>query len=209
MPGKHTYVSPLYAPQNDFTTVSASCSAHTLDILRNMYTLTQAILNKSHITGPQEISTHMEKVYPCLVNKYLTQDDLTPDWIHESIRLAALIYTHSTLNPNHPTNTAHKTPSTDTTTLLPALQDALQKTTLTNCWGPLRGVFLWVCLIGATACEAPPNSPRAQIPIATMWARKCFSLWAIRAVESVGFEHADTMMRTLENALRVRSSRRA
>lgn len=189
---QHPYISPLYAPHGDFTSLRDKCSLHTLKIINDIYTLSETCLNRPsnlHTTAPSP--EHHQ-----LSTRLLTHPHPAPshahDHIHESIRLAAQIHTHALL---HLTRT--NTPPTNTTTpLVLPLLTALAQTDTSNSWGALRGVFLWACLLGGAASWAA-YAPGEQVPSRVAWARKCFSLWALRAVVQAGFAQARPTMEML------------
>jgi hypothetical protein len=198
----HSLSSPLYAPHGDFSAISSSCSAQTLEIIIDMYDLTQAITCHGHSTAPA--STHYyQQISDRLRHSPPVQG---PDWVHESIRLSALIYTHAILHRitfASSANTPHRDSIMGDTTLLCALVCAIEHTDVIGCWGDMRGVFLWVCLTGGAASWGMENTQTGAVSAQMAWPRKCLSLWAIRAVVGVGFESANDIMESLRTGLEV------
>ena len=205
----YSYLSPLYAPLGNFAQLHTSCSIQTLEAINTMYELTQAFIHQKDIHNTFSPTRHHLQTYEHLLHSPPMQSSPKPDWVHESVRLTALIYTHAILNHTifaNSANTIYPDSTMGNTTLLCSLLNAVKQTDTTNCWGDMRGVFLWVCLIGGAASWGLSEPKGTQhIPPPTAWAQKCFSLWAIKAVVSVGFKHADGMMETLKTGLRVRS----
>lgn len=201
----HALASPLYASRGDFTAMMHCCSTQTLEIITDMYTLTQAVRrqrSRSRAFIPSH--PHLE-MYNRLQSLPSTQGS---DWMHESVRLTALIYTNAILH--HTTfssaaNIQHEDAIAGDRTLLCALLSAVAHTNVTGCWDDMRGVFLWVCLIGGVAAWDAANTETGLMDPPIAWARKCFSLWMIRAVVGVGFEHVDGMMEVLKAGLQVRN----
>lgn len=86
----------------------------------------------------------------------------THNWLYESIRLAAVIYTAALVNriplsaasyfPDPaPTSTDTASFGTQPTDLTISLYETIKRTDMTSCWGGLSGVFFCVSLIGAAA----------------------------------------------------------
>lgn len=199
------YISPLYAPHGDFATLSTNCSAQTLEIINDMYTLTQVSIHQSHHNSTFNLTRRHHQIHERLLRSPSMQSS---DYMHESIRLASLIYSHAILHRTtfaSSANTLHQDPAMGNTTLIFTLLTAVEHTDVANCWGDMRGVFLWVCLIGGAASWGSSDPGAATVWPAMARARKCFSLWAIRAVMGVGFEFADGMMEGLRAGLRVRN----
>lgn len=181
------------------------CSTQTLEIITDMYTLTQAVTHQSSRSRTFIPSHPHHEMYNRLRSLPSTQGS---DWTHESIRLAALIYTNAILHHtafSSAANMQHEDAIVGDKTLLCALLSAVAHTNVTGCWDDMRGVFLWVCLIGGVAAWDAANTETGLMEPPMAWVRKCFSLWMIRAVVGVGFEHADGMMEALKTGLEVRN----
>lgn len=168
-----------------------------------MFNLTQAFTHQRSDAAPFTPTHQHRQMYDRLRRSAPTQD---LDWVQESIRLAALIYTHAIIHHTTFTSAAtalHPDPVAGNTTLIHALLTAVEHTDVAGCWGDLRGVFLWVCLIGGAASWGTETREAKFVQPPMAWPRKCFSLWAVRAVVGVGFEFADDVMDGLQMALRV------
>ncbi|CAO2650122.1 Nn.00g014140.m01.CDS01 [Neocucurbitaria sp. VM-36] len=217
-------ISPLQGPHGDISRIYNSCSVGTFEIVRDMYLITQTFLARwNHLGNTQPTSgacvatcdAQSQQTYSRLLQCPSTEDDLAPDWIYESCRLAALIYCRSivhcaTLSESghipHARSSGH---NQEPTTLLSALHDSLGRTDTRACWGnDMRGVFLWVCLVGGAASWSSARfafgiEGEASPPTST-WARKCFALYAVRASVSVPFEHSGDTVQALRTMLQVR-----
>lgn len=206
-PESHLYFSPLCAPLGKANNIRVNCSVQTLEIIHAMHELTNTFVREKDSSGVFIPAPYHHSTYERLLRGPSTQPGQTPDWLHESVRLTAILYTHSILY--HTTlatsaNAPFQSPSLGSTTLLRALLSAVQHTDPPSCWGDLRGVFLWVCLIGGAASWGAIQTECAGAAPPLAWVRRCFSLWAVRAVVSAGFEHADGMMETLGTGVRIR-----
>ncbi|KAF1931235.1 uncharacterized protein M421DRAFT_342404 [Didymella exigua CBS 183.55] len=197
--------SPLYALHGEFTSLGNSCSTQTLEIIIDMSNLTQAFTHQHQGVTNFVPTPQYHEIYSHLHRSPSAQDI---DWIHESTRLAALIYTHAIIHHTTFTsaaNISHQDPTMGNTTVLHALLSAVDHTDAIGCWGSMRGVFLWVCLIGGAASWGSDNPEVGFVSPQMAWMRKCFSFWAIRAVVGVGFEFADGTMEGLRMGLRIRN----
>lgn len=224
LPSNGGPVSPLHAPHGDFSSIYGSCSIGTFEIVRDMHMITQTFLARWNHSGDMQSTpsvpmttndAQLQQIYSRLLQCPSIEDDLTADWIYESCRLAALIYCRSIIhsatfadsgNIMHARNSGH---SHEPTTLLAALHDSLGRTDTRACWGNnLRGIFLWVCLIGGAASWSSarfvPGIEGEETSPASPWARKCFALYAVRAAVSVSFEHSDATVQALRTMLQVR-----
>ena len=207
-PESHLYFSPLCAPLGKANNIRVSCSVQTLEIIHAMHELTNTFIREKDGSGTFIPAPYHHSTYERLLRGPSTQPGQAPDWVHESVRLTAILYTHAILYQATLATSANapfQSPSMGPTTLLRALLNAVQQTGPTSCWGDMRGVFLWVCLIGGAASWGTIQTECAGSAPPLAWVRKCFSLWAVRAVVSAGFEHADGMLETLRTGIRVRS----
>lgn len=188
--------------------MQSSCSVQTLEIIKAMHELTNTFAYNHDDQIPLISSSYHYALYERLALKPSPQPDQPPGWVFESVRLAALIYTHAIIYRTSfatAANTPSQSSSLGTTTLLRAMLNAVDHTDPINCWGNMRGVFLWVCLIGGAASwdTAPETESTVSAP-PLAWVRKCFSLWAVRAVVSAGVEHADGLLEALRRGIGVR-----
>ncbi|KAH7383850.1 hypothetical protein BKA66DRAFT_417136 [Pyrenochaeta sp. MPI-SDFR-AT-0127] len=224
LPSDYGPVSPLYAPQGDMSRIYGSCSIGTLEIATDMHALSQIFLARCNYVGnihpisSAQVSTYdtqLHQIYSRLKLRPSTEHDLTPDWVYESCRLAALIYCRSIIHGVSLAESANKphARSSDSivnpSTLLLALHEVLMRTDTRICWGnAMRGVFLWVCLVGgAASCLSARFSSSIhgeQLSPFSTWARKCFALFAVRASVTVPFEHANGTIQALRTMLQVR-----
>lgn len=170
-----------------------------------MYHLTQAVTNHGSRAITFVPTRQHHQIYDRLRDIPSMQGS---DWVHESIRLAALIYTNAILHHasfSSAANVLHQDALVSDRTCLYALLSAVEHTEVVGCWNDMRGVFLWVCLIGGAAAWGTENTETGFVEPQMAWARKCFSLWSIRAVVGVGFEYADGIMDALKMGLKVRN----
>lgn len=221
LPASQGPVSPLFAPHGDLSQIYGRCSVGTFEIIRDMHALTFSFLGEYSFGSRMQLgvtshSAQAQQIYSRLLRFPSTEDDLTPDWVYESCRLAALIYCRSivhgaTLAESASVMHARSSGlSLEPTTLLTALHDALARTDTRGCWGnELRGMFLWVCLVGGAASWRPTTFVTTiegdAVPPASAWARKCFALYAVRASVAVPFEHAGAVTQALRTMLQVRN----
>jgi hypothetical protein len=216
-------VSPLYAPHGDLSPLYGVCSAATFDVLSDMHNLTQMYLARWRYVSDLDPASNAQvascdaqsqQIYTRLLRRPPIEEDNRPDWVYESCRLAALIYCRSIVHGTslaesagtlHAQRTGHELTST---TLLSALHAAIMRTDTRSCWGDMRGVFLWVCLVGGAASWPPSRLASVeyeeQNPSAQAWARKCFALCAVRSAVSIPFGQAGTTIEALRTMLQVR-----
>ncbi|KAF1937620.1 hypothetical protein EJ02DRAFT_469556 [Clathrospora elynae] len=215
-------ISPLSAPIEDMSRLYGHCSTRTMELTGDMQRCTSIFLARWSHTGTAESTlsgqlatcdAQLQQTYIRLLSLPSTEDDLSPNWIYESCRLAALIYCRSIIHGAAFADSAatmharNAGPNTESSTLLAALYEALNKTDTQGCWGtPLRGIFLWVCLVGSAASwsSARPSNDDEETSQASAWMRKCFALYAVRAAVSVPFELADATIHALRTMLQVR-----
>jgi hypothetical protein len=216
-------ISPLYAHHGDLTRLQSSCPFHVYRIIDDVYNLTQTFLKcwgyTDHIIGSSSTElascdAQLQQIYTRILFYPSTEDDLTPDWLYESCRIAALIYGRSIVyrktlaDSANILNTWNSRPDMPSTTLLSALLTAFEHTDIRNCWGGMRGVFLWVCLVGGAGCwpssNVFSNQEGHETPPSSAWARKCFTLYAIRASITIDFKDAGAIVQTLRTMLQVR-----
>lgn len=204
-------MSPLFSPRGDVSPMSRYCSRGTYEIVMDMHNLTQALVAYGGDASNDYLTTHIQLIYSRLLLHPSTADQVSPDWKYESCRLAALIYCRSILYRCSLAASAQGTHSQivgsgTSSTLHMALLEALEHTDKQTCWGPLRGVFLWICIVGGAASWPGPvvgGVEGAGVPT-WAWARKYFGLHMVRTLVSVGFEHGHVAAQALRTALRVR-----
>lgn len=213
-------ISPLSPPIKQTAHLYANCSVGTAGIILEIQKCTDIFLarwnqasNGHRISSGQlaNCDSQLHVIYSRLASLPSTENDISPDWIYESCRIAALIYCQSLVHGTSLANSASAMhTATDRSgsrsgTVLSALHEALDKTDTRRCWGPdLSGVFLWVTLIGASASWDLARLQPVENPQTTTWAAKCFSLYAMRAAVSGPFDRSDATILALRTFLKVR-----
>lgn len=217
-------VSPLYTPHGDLSILYGTCTDSTYDILSDMHELTRTFMLRwnyvSDVYPPQSSTelasydAHMQQIYRRLLLRPSTDDDITPDWVYESCRLAALIYCRSIVQGvplSDAANVMHAGSSSidmSGTTIITALHNALDNTDKQGNWGAMCGVFLWICLVGGAASwpsTAPLYGERDENQAGTAWVRKCFALFAVKSALRCGFEHAGAVVEAQRTMLQVQN----
>jgi hypothetical protein len=218
-------ISPLFAPHGNLTALYGSCSDATYEILCDMHELTQTFTLRWNYVGDMFASQaaadlasydgHMQQIYSRLLLRPSAEDDITPDWVYESCRLAAIIYCRSIVQGvplSDSANIMHARSSSmdlSGTTIVSALQNALDNTDKKGYWGNMSGVFLWICLVGGAASwpslVQPAYEERDQTQTSAAWVRKCFALWAVKSSLGCGLEHAAAVVETQRAMLQVQS----
>lgn len=213
-------ISPLSPPITHASQLYRVCSVGTAGIIMEIQNFTDIFLARWNHTGDgHTISSgqlancdlQLQSIYSRLLLLPSTESDITPDWIYESCRIAALIYCRSMVHGISLAESAGivypATARSDTksATLLLALHETLERTNKQNCWGhDLAGVFLWVTLIGASASWASARLKSIDDSQKAIWAAKCFSLHAVRAALSVSSDNIDSTIHALRVFLQVR-----
>lgn len=147
------------------------------------------------------------------------------DWIYEAWRLAALIYTSAILarvpfstaaDPeqnfmfNDPvlvyTTRVHR--NLCSRRLNETLYEVLERTDTGDLWSGMIGVFYWVTAVGAAASRTqttihPTNSNLPHSEAHAMWVRRCFVMYAMRAVILSVFEHSLPTVSAQDTLLKV------
>jgi hypothetical protein len=203
-------ISPLFSPRGDVSPISKHCSRGTYEIILDMHNLTQALIAYRGSASNDYLTTHIQLIYSRLVLHASTADQVSPDWMYESCRLAALIYCRSimyrcTLAMSASGIHSQIVGSGTTSTLHMALLHALEHTDKQDCWGPMRGVLLWICVIGGAASWPGHGGVEGAAAPASAWARKYFALHMVRTLVSVGFEHGHVAAQALRTGLYVRN----
>jgi hypothetical protein len=221
--GGNSLVSPLYASHGDFSSVYGVCSTATLEIISDMHSLTRNYLTRWGYASSLDPALHAQvascdaqsqQAYARLLQRPSTLNDTFLNWVYESCRLAALIYCRSILHGSSLANSAaamyvNADHEVTNVTLLSALHAAVMQTDTRNCWGEMRGVFLWVSLIGGAAAWPRPRFDATgdyaeELSPSEVWVRKYFSLLSIKAAVSVPFYQAGTTIEALRTMHQVR-----
>jgi hypothetical protein len=220
--GSNIFDLPQYAPHDDLSGIYGACSAATFEILSHIRTLTQTYLARwdyvSDLDPASDIhivscDAQLQDLYSRILLCPSSEHERSPDWAYESCRIAALIFCRSIIHGTSLANSAKsiypRNPARESTdiSLLEALHAAVMQTDTSCCWGDMRGVFLWVCLIGGAASwpSSRLRSIEHESPSpAQSWMRKCFALYSIKAAVSVPFDRAGSTIQALRTMLQVR-----
>ena len=213
-------ISPLWPPTTHTSQLYRVCSVGTAGIIMEIQNFTDMFLARWNHTGDghtissgqlANCDSQLQSIYSRLLLLPSTESDITPDWVYESCRIAALIYCRSMVHGIsladsasivHPATARSDTKSV---TLLSTLHETLERTNKQSCWRhDLAGVFLWVTLIGASASWASACLESKDDSQTAIWAAKCFSLHAVRAAVSVSCDHIDGTIYALRVFLKVR-----
>ncbi|KAF2006004.1 hypothetical protein P154DRAFT_530286 [Amniculicola lignicola CBS 123094] len=217
-------ISPLYAPRGDLSSLYGHCSDYTYEILCDMHELTRTFIARWNYIGDvfppgssselASFDSHMQQIYTRLLLRPSTDDDLTPDWIYESCRLAALIYCRSIVQGvplSDSANVMHaRSSGADITgsTMISALHNALENTDRRGNWGDMYGVFLWICLVGGAASYPSHHSvfgERDNLHTPAGWVRKSFALFSVKASLAHGMDDAPAVVEAQRTMLQVQS----
>lgn len=206
-------VSPLYAPEGDISRLYGRCSVGTFDIIRDMHDITCMFIDRWSYSASDDplADSKLEQIYTRLLYRPSTEDNVIPDWIYESCRIAALIYCRSIVQSMPLAQSANimhaqSSGSGTGTNLMSALHRAVEQTDRTSHWGELSGVLLWVYLVGGAASWPsfqPLYGHSAESQSSTGWTRKWFALHAVRTPLSINFDHADAIVESQRTMLQV------
>lgn len=110
-----------------------------------------------------------------------SHEDTARDYIYESCRIAALLYTRA-ITRLVPFSIVANIDTTDSAAFLPSLlYEALYLTDASECWDTdLSGVYHWVVLIGAAASRPCPATFRAHDSQYRMWVARCLVMYCSR-----------------------------
>lgn len=206
-------ISPLFAPEGNLSGLYGRCSVDMFEILQDMHELTRTFLTRWSYPGCEDATSesHLEQIYTRLLYRPSTEDDIVPDSIYESCRIAALIYCRSIVH-NMPlaqsANVMHacSSGSGQGITLISALHRAVDCTDRSGHWNDLCGVLLWVHLVGGAASWPSFQPLYAELPesqSSSALTRKWFALHAVRTSLSINFDHADAIVEAQRTMLQV------
>jgi hypothetical protein len=208
--------APVFSYNGDLSRFNGLCSAATIEIVRDLQSLTEIYLDRcSHVSSldteaharAQSCDARLQLLYARHLRRPSAEEDQSPDWIYESCRLVSLIWCRSIVHGLSLVDAASLIiTGHDSTnrTLLSALYAAVLQTDTHNCWGEMRSFFLQVCILGGAA-SWPSSRSKAEDKFPTRaWMRKSFALWTLKATVAVPFDEADTSIKTLQKILRVR-----
>lgn len=150
---------------------------------------------------------------------------ISKDWIYETCRIAALIYTNAiamgvpfsmAADPNSIESVEAPTPfagrnrnaPSHTTHLTEALYETLQRTDINNVWKDMPGVLYWVSAVGAAAARIPSTMNMAQqdkpeYKAYSVWVRRCLIMTATRTMIVLVFEHPTAIISAQKTLLKV------
>lgn len=217
--GNGVPISPLSSPLEHTSQLYRVCSVGIAGIILEIQNCTDIFLARwnrasdGHGISSGQLAncdSQLQAIYSRLLLLPSTESDITPDWIYESCRIAALIYCRTMVHGTSLVdsgNVVHAaTASSRSSTLLSALHNALEKTDTRSCWGDdLSGVFLWVTLIGAAASWSSIRRLPEENPQTATWVAKCFALYSVRAAVSVPFDYIDATIHALRKFLKIRA----
>jgi len=217
-------ISPLYPLHGDTLGIYGSCPDEIYSIIRDMHEITQIFMaHWNYIGGVYPTSSsaelasydiNMQQIYARLLLRPASLDVLGTDWIYESCRLAALIYCRSIVQGVPLAESAdvmharHSGAGNSGITTIQALHHALNNTDKSGHWGDMRGVFLWVCLVGGAGSwpsEQSVYGERDDGQQPSAWIRKTFSLYAVKCAMAIGAEHAGPVVEAQRTMLQVQS----
>jgi hypothetical protein len=222
LPEVPSLISPVYAPHGNLSSIYGVCSPATVEIIRDMYNLTQTYLVRWSCASELDPGSNaqvmacdaqLRQIYNRLLHFPSAENDHMPDYIYESCRIAALLYCRSIVEgislaesarSIHVVNTGQELRST---TLLSALHSAIMRTDIHSCWNNMRGVFMWICFIGGAASWASSRyttTEQAENSSTPAWMRKCFALYAVKAAISIPLDQAGAAIQAFQTMLQVR-----
>ncbi|KAH7073642.1 hypothetical protein BKA63DRAFT_491628 [Paraphoma chrysanthemicola] len=238
--------SPLFSPRSDFHTVAndASCSAHTLGILYDMRQLTDVFIAHNaglgsvydvEVDGPGRLSppkvdfeARVSVIHQRLLSlpsAYQSGHAASNDWIYETCRIVALIYTTAIimrvpfsvaadLSHHHDIPIDAGPPTNSNIAYLPttrpteALYEALGRTDVANLWNNMSGVLYWVCVVGAAAARSPATidmtaKTRLHDDAHAVWIRRCLIMLSTRTMIVLVFQHPQPVLTAQKRLLKV------
>jgi hypothetical protein len=170
-------------------------------------------------------TTEIRERLTLLPSAYIAGLATSSDWVYEACRIAALIYTASVIlrlpfsttadpsrNPlvaeseafnNHDNGTP-----LFTTRLSEALYEVLKRTDSAYLWGNMSGVFYWVTSVGAAVARAPAaidtsHQPQSQSEAYAVCLRRCVTMYSMRAMTILIYEHPVPVLLSQKRLLRV------
>jgi hypothetical protein len=160
-----------------------------------------------------------------LPSAYTPGHAASDDWVYETCRIAALIYTtafimrvpfsvaanlsHHHHEPPDAGSSAKPSAGDDPTTrLTEALYESLGRTDIANLWNNMTGVLYWVCAVGAAAARMPSTidmtaQARLQNEAYSVWVRRCLIMTSTRTMIVLIFQHPVPMLIAQKRLLKV------
>lgn len=152
------------------------------------------------------------------------------DWVYEACRIASIIYVTAIKmrvplsvaaasgpslvleNERPPIRSAHGSgdeSDSQSQSLVKLLYEVLERSNTEEIWGDMAGVLYWVSLIGAAASRnavslnmsMEPTRPREEAY--STWVRRCFIMFATRAMIILIFQHPLPIILTQRKMLKV------
>lgn len=137
------------------------------------------------------------------------------DWVYEACRIASLIYTAAIVermpfseaggSPDSPLRDP-ALPNTNSR-LVESLYETLKRCDMFDVWDDMAGVLYWVSSVGAAAARAPLTtvSPAAQTQEVAyrIWVQRCLTMYSVRTMVIVIFEHPSAIIHSQKALLRV------
>lgn len=233
--------SPLYCPREQMHTVMSDpgCSADTYELLCDVRELTDLFLAySSNLTSIYDGEVEFDKT--CLRDLSIDYDvkvaqirtrlasrpsactiglPTTNDWIYESCRITALIYTSAIITcvpfsiaadpeQNAVVGSAAMISSPPTRRLTESLYEALERTNTGDLWNNMAGVFYWVCSVGAAAARTHTTTnmysrPSSRSEAYSTWVKRCLTMFSSRALAQMIFEHPLPLLSALRRLLSI------
>jgi hypothetical protein len=239
--------SPLFCPRAEFFTVlrAPRCSETTYELLCDMRDLTDLVI--AHHAGLDtvvDLETEVETTrvrlsledynaqiagictrLAALPSAYTPGLPTTNDWLYESCRIVAIIYTGAILSrisfsisaepsfnpilsdPVYMSNSLagghlYSRPLTE------ALFEALTRSDTTNIWDDMSGVLYWVASVGAAAARTPStinmsSTPKSRNHAHAIWIRRCLIMHATRPLLLLVFQHPISIIMAQKTLLKV------
>ncbi len=175
--------------------------------------------------------TAIRKRLASLPSAYTPGLPTTNDWVYETCRITALIYTSAIImripfaaaaDPSqNPILFELGTPAdaqdagySFATPLTEVLYEALERTATLTAWSDMSGVFYWVCAVGAAAARNSVTinmiqRPRFRSEVYTVWIRRSFVMFSLRTVVLLVFKHTIPTIMAQKKLLRVQGLIRA
>jgi hypothetical protein len=188
------------------------------DIIAAVYDLGAGEYPASSSPSPRQYDAEVCEIrerLASLPSAYTPGLPISGDWVYESCRIASIIYAsaiilrvplsvaaepgRSIILADSPlvqtggssgNNRASPPPRLDE-----VLYEALERSNTEYVWGDMSGVLYWVSLVGAAAARTPislkmsmePSRPRSEAY--STWVRRCFIMFATRAMIILIFQH--------------------
>lgn len=191
--------SPVYYPCGEFLSLERSGynKRHTQALLRTLRDVTHSLLyprSARALPTPAEEAERQRlcRKVSCLPSAEVQGTDEFGDWKYESCRLAAVIYT-TAIAQRVPFSAAPLLAST--TSLVSKLKAALERSDLSDCWGDMAGVLLWIALVGGAAAK---NLPKEKAP-----ERRYIAAISVRCAIKLAFQHRTAVLSTMRCLLKV------